>query len=242
MICTQTTAKKRVSSFLQCVGIGTYTDIPMHVNAAIRIIKTRLLDRHKTVHRLFDRVAVKSVLYQIFLATTGLWTQEAEAEYKFDAVFWTRAEDFLDRSTIFPGQPISLNSPVLGVPISLFRLSFMLQKQYGSGLALDSAMLSRIRDEVAECEALLLCVRTADRRRARKALRRISTTETRAACLALSSRSSSSSSADPMSELGRCYRSRVSHGRWARRCGSCDGTNTRRAGAGASSGTGRCTP
>ncbi|CRK27900.1 hypothetical protein BN1723_014046, partial [Verticillium longisporum] len=145
-----------------CMGIGTYTDIPMHVNAAIRIIKTRLLDRHKTVHRLFDRLAVESVLYQIFLATTGLWTQEAEAEHKFDAVFWARAEDFLDRSTIFPGQPISLNSPVLGVPISLFRLSFMLRKQYGSGLALDSEMLSRIRDEVAECEALLLCVRTAE--------------------------------------------------------------------------------
>ncbi|KAM0282488.1 hypothetical protein ACHAQH_003002 [Verticillium albo-atrum] len=149
-----------------CMGVGTYDDIPIHVNAAIRIIKMRLLDRHETVVRLFDRLAVESVLYQLFLVTTGLWTQKAEVDYDFDAEFWPRAEDLLDRSPIFPGQSMSLNSPVLGVPISLFRLSLMLRQQYGSGLPPDSEMLRRIRSEVEDCEALLLCDQAAGSRAA----------------------------------------------------------------------------
>lgn len=137
--------------------MGTYTDIPMHVDAAIRILRMRLWKRKETINRLFDRLAVESVLYQIFLVSTGLWTQRPGADYQFDAVFWHQAERLLGRSEFFPGSPTSLNSPVLGLPVSLFRLAIILRQQYGSGSAPDADVLRQIRDEVQDCEAFLLC-------------------------------------------------------------------------------------
>ncbi|CRK45751.1 hypothetical protein BN1723_001094, partial [Verticillium longisporum] len=67
-----------------------------------------------------------------------------------------RPVHYLPRTTDKPQQPGPGRSNIAVQAV------LMLRKQYGSGLALDSAMLSRIRDEVAECEALLLCVRTAE--------------------------------------------------------------------------------
>lgn len=142
------------------MGMGTYTDIPMHVHAATRILTLRLLSRDRTIEHLFDRLAVESVLYQMFLVTTGLWSRPPEEGSHFDAEFWLRAEELLDRSTIFPGRSTSFNSPVLGVPVSLFRLSLTLRQQYRADAPPDMNVLRRIRDEVEDHEALLLCEST----------------------------------------------------------------------------------
>jgi len=144
------------------MGLGTYTDIPMHVDAATRILTMRLLNGYMTIDHLFDRLAVESVLYQIFLVTTGLWTQPPGEDYDFDAEFWHRAEGLLDRSTFFPGRSTSFNSPVLGVPVSLFRLALTLRQQYRTGFAPDMDALRHIRDEVEDCEVVLLCKQDAE--------------------------------------------------------------------------------
>ncbi len=58
----------------KCFGRGTYNDIPWHLNAATQIIKVRYLhDLSFVVTRPYDRLAIESVLYQVFLVTTGCW-------------------------------------------------------------------------------------------------------------------------------------------------------------------------
>ncbi|CAI4215975.1 unnamed protein product [Parascedosporium putredinis] len=147
-----------------CMGRGTYTDIPRHVNAATRILTMRLLDGELKIERLFDRLAIESLLYQIFLTTTGLWLDPIGLDYEFNAEFWYRAEDLLERSNFFPDQPRSVNSPVLGVPVSLFRLTLSLKQQLQNPFQRDQDTIDQLRGEVEMWEAALLCNRepTAD--------------------------------------------------------------------------------
>lgn len=139
------------------MGGDTYTDIPRHVNAATRILAMRLFNRSLSIKRLFDRLAVESVLYQIFLVTTGLWSDATGLDYDFDLGFWIQAEKLLDQSQFFPGRSTSLNSPVLGVPVSLFRLAVSLRQQYQHLLPRDPVVFEEIRVEVEAWEAALLC-------------------------------------------------------------------------------------
>lgn len=75
-----------------------------------------------TLQRPFDYVALESVLYQVFLNSTGLWTNESCID-AFNISFWLRAETMLQTTCLMPNEPHSVNSPVLGVPIELFRLA-----------------------------------------------------------------------------------------------------------------------
>src|ERR1700712_2090611 len=119
------------------MGRGTYTDIPRHVNAAIRILRLRLMDRPFSIDRPFDRLAVESVLYQIFLVTMGSWSHPAQLDYQFDAGFWLRAENVLAQSMLFPGPSILTNSPVLGVPLAIFKLVLSIKQLRQSPLRHD---------------------------------------------------------------------------------------------------------
>ncbi|KAK0385525.1 hypothetical protein NLU13_6705 [Sarocladium strictum] len=139
-----------------CMGLGTYSDIPIHVNAAIRILTIRLRKNKGRICHPFDKIAVESVLYQIFLVTTGLWSEPAGVMYAFDATFWDQADAVLRKSAFFPGLPRSLDSPVLGVPTSLFRLALELRQQFGTGLPPDPDLLQRVQHEVEDWEAALL--------------------------------------------------------------------------------------
>ncbi|KAH7122081.1 hypothetical protein B0J13DRAFT_156198 [Dactylonectria estremocensis] len=141
-----------------CMGYGTNADIPRHVTAAKRILTLRLFSRPLSIDRLFDRLAVESVLYQIFLVSTGLWSDSDGIDCDFDTEFWTRAEQLLDRSSFFPGQSMSFNSPVLGIPVSLFRLAISLRQQYRVPFTQErTAVLERVRSEVEVWEVALLC-------------------------------------------------------------------------------------
>jgi hypothetical protein len=62
----------------------------------------------------------------------------------------------LERSTLFPGSQRALNSPVLGVPASLFRLVMLLRQCYRVGFSLDPTTLEQLRNEVASWEERLL--------------------------------------------------------------------------------------
>ncbi|KAI5460586.1 hypothetical protein BGZ63DRAFT_473041 [Mariannaea sp. PMI_226] len=139
------------------IGGDTYSDIPRHVNAASQILTMRLFRRSMGIGRLFDRLAVESVLFQIFLVTTGLWTDAVGLDYDLDISFWIQAEKLLDQSQFSLGNSTSLNSPVLGIPVSLFRLSLFLRRQYKYLLPRDPMDFEQIRREVEAWEAAVLC-------------------------------------------------------------------------------------
>lgn len=145
-----------LSSCTQCMGRGTYTDIPRHVNAAIRILSMRLMSHDQSISKPFDRLAVESVLYQIFLVTMGSWSDPIEIDYHFDAEFWLQAERLLALSTLFPERSMSYNSPVLGVPLALFKLALSIKQLYQSPLRSDPETLEQFRSELENWEGAVL--------------------------------------------------------------------------------------
>ncbi|CAM1510683.1 Fc.00g010180.m01.CDS01 [Cosmosporella sp. VM-42] len=138
------------------MGWGTDTDIPRHFNAATRILTLRLLDRPIRIHRIFDRLAVESVMYQIYVMTMGLWSDPTGPDRDFDRNFWDRAERALNRSTFSIGTSIHFTSPILGVSLSLYGLALSLRQYYRTGCSPDLAALGRIQSEVAAWEAIVL--------------------------------------------------------------------------------------
>lgn len=145
------------------MGQGTYFDIPPHLTAAIEIIKQRLLHAPLKISRPFDRLAVESVLYQVFLVSTGLWSTDQSPLLNFDLDFWTRSERLLERSVFFAGQPNSLNSPVLGVPAPLYRLAIQAKDMYQAPQAYNEQALGELKSEVEAWEAIVLCDKEFDR-------------------------------------------------------------------------------
>ncbi|KAL1596380.1 hypothetical protein SLS60_009026 [Paraconiothyrium brasiliense] len=143
----------------QCMGRGTYFDIPRHLNAATRVLALRFFKQTSTIGSTFDRLAVESVLYQIFLASTGLWSDEEvnrRLDFDFDLDFWLRAEGLLDCSRVFQGQSNSTNSPVLGVPFSLFRLALQSKQMYQGAISYNQEAMNKIRGEIEVWESLVL--------------------------------------------------------------------------------------
>jgi hypothetical protein len=137
------------------MGRGTYSDIPRHVDAATKILTLRLFDGPSIFNRPFDRLAVESVLYQIFLVTTGLWSDKESLDYSFDTGFWLQAEKLLDKTAMFPERSNIFNSPVLGVSVALFRLALTLKKIYQRPQPQDKETLLKLQDEVAKWEAVV---------------------------------------------------------------------------------------
>ncbi len=150
--CCLTCRVTNASPTQQCMGRGTYTDIPRHVNAAIRILKLRLMDQPFSISQPFDRLAVESVLYQIFLVTMGTWSDPYELDYNFDPTFWQQAENLLSQSKLFPGPSIVTNSPVLGVPLALFKLALSIKQLWRSPFRQDEEVLDGLKVEMGEWE------------------------------------------------------------------------------------------
>lgn len=131
--------------------------MPRHVEAAIKLVKIRLLNSpNLTLRTPFERIAVESVLYQVFLITMGSWTTPRLYDFDFDPNFWSRAERLLAQSKLFPEQPDYLNSPVLGIPVRLFRLVLSVTQLYRSESPADGDTIEQIRLEVGEWEAVIL--------------------------------------------------------------------------------------
>ncbi|EAT81451.2 hypothetical protein SNOG_10952 [Parastagonospora nodorum SN15] len=107
------------------------------------------------LHGPFDHLALESVLYQSFLTTTVLWSDQ-HPQTEFDLLFWRKAEHFLKQNTMFPEQPDSLNSPVLGVPVALFRLAIQAKQAYQLPGSCSSSELAQLRAEIEDWEAFVL--------------------------------------------------------------------------------------
>ncbi|ETN43748.1 uncharacterized protein HMPREF1541_02907 [Cyphellophora europaea CBS 101466] len=140
-----------------CLGLTTFSDIPRHVEAAIQLLRLRFFTGHDgAIRRPFDRIAIESVLYQVFLTAMGSWCQRIEQDFHFDAEFWLQAEKLLAQSTLFPSEPATVNSPVLGVPMSLFRLVLSIKQIYQGPNRQDQETINHLRDELDEWEAMVL--------------------------------------------------------------------------------------
>jgi len=137
------------------VGKGTYPDIPPHLYAAMRVLRLRLFEAPNHTLQPFDHLALESVLYQSFLTTTVLWSDQ-HPQTEFDSLFWRKAEHFLKQNAMFPEQPDSLNSPVLGVPLALFRLAIQAKQAYQLPESHSRAELAHLRAEIEDWEALVL--------------------------------------------------------------------------------------
>lgn len=142
---------------------GTHSDIPPHLNAAMMILNIRLLNGETKISRPFERIALESVMFQIFLVNTELWSERMPAE-KFTQHFkrfWVNSEKLVDRSPAYEG-PYSLNSPVLGVPAPLFRLAMQAKEEYQKLAPYDLEALQRIDEELAIWNKLVLSVTKLD--------------------------------------------------------------------------------
>jgi hypothetical protein len=134
---------------------GTYRDIPPHLHAAARVLTLRFFETSATIMQPFDHLALESVLYQMFLTSTGHWSDEKPLT-ELNLQFWLKAETFLNEFAIFPNGPASLNSPVLGVPVALFRLAIQVKKAYQHPEQLSDVNLNRLRTEIEEWELAIL--------------------------------------------------------------------------------------
>lgn len=121
----------------------------------MRVLTLRLFEAHNHTLQPFDHLALESVLYQSFLTTTVLWSDQ-HPQTEFDSLFWGKAENFLKHNSMFPEQPDSLNSPVLGVPVALFRLAIQAKQAYQLPGSCSSSELAQLRDEIEDWEALVL--------------------------------------------------------------------------------------
>lgn len=79
-----------------------------------------------------------------------------ELDYQFDAHFWAQAERLLSQSRMFPGRSISFNSPVLGIPMALFRMVLSIKQLYQSPFRHDPETLEELRSELQEWEGTVL--------------------------------------------------------------------------------------
>jgi hypothetical protein len=108
---------------------SSYQDLPQHVSAAMRIVISRILNATASgALSSFDHMTLESVLYQVFLLNTGLWSSAMSYEplRPLNSEFWDRSEELLDHPANLSFALLSLNSPVLGVPVSLMRLAMFL--------------------------------------------------------------------------------------------------------------------
>jgi hypothetical protein len=137
------------------MGKGTYHDIPPHLHAAMRVLTLRLFETPINKLQPFDHLALESVLYQIFLTNTVLWSDQSPLT-EFDVHFWLKAEHFLQQTIMFPQGPHSLNSPVLGVPVALFRLAIQAKQAYQAHARYSNHNLEQLRTEIEDWEAMVL--------------------------------------------------------------------------------------
>ncbi|KAM0083143.1 hypothetical protein ACKRZS_005089 [Fusarium odoratissimum] len=109
-------------------GSSSWDDQPQHVSAAIKIIISRVLNATSADLSAFLRLALESVLYQVFLLNNGLWSSATSyiSLQSLNSEFWARSERLLEHPDNMDFALLSLNSPVLGMPLAVMRLATFL--------------------------------------------------------------------------------------------------------------------
>jgi hypothetical protein len=114
------------------IGDGTHDDISIHVSAAVQVLERRFLQSGTKLglECPVDRLVVESVLYQIFQLEMGFWSDVTGKglAYQFDPRFWLKCEGLLHGSSTTPGPIDASTSPVLGIPMAIYKLMLMIRK------------------------------------------------------------------------------------------------------------------
>ena len=114
------------------MGNGTYDDTSTHVNAAVQVLERRFFQSAVTadLEQKTDRLVVESVIYQIFQLEMGFWSDNAgkNPAYQSDPRFWLKCERLLRGSSTCPGLPDASTSPVLGIPMAIYKLMLMIRR------------------------------------------------------------------------------------------------------------------
>ncbi|KAF5570427.1 hypothetical protein FPHYL_1263 [Fusarium phyllophilum] len=145
-------------SFNIMSGSSSWDDQPQHVSAAIKIIVSRMLNATSTDLTAFLRLALESVLYEVFLLNNGLWSSATSyiSLQPLDSEFWALSEKLLEHPDNVDFALLSLNSPVLGMPLAIMRLvTFLGQLCLGREFA-NMEDLLKLQTEVATWEDFAL--------------------------------------------------------------------------------------
>ncbi|PNP75754.1 hypothetical protein FNYG_10832 [Fusarium nygamai] len=139
-------------------GSSSWDDQPQHVSAAIKIIISRILNVTSADLTTFLRLALESVLYQVFLLNNGLWSSANSyiSLHSLNSEFWALSEKLLEHPADLDFSLLSISSPVLGMPLAMMRLAtFLGQLCLGreSGTIED---LLKLQTEVATWEEFAL--------------------------------------------------------------------------------------
>lgn len=114
------------------IGNGTYNDISIHVNAAVQVLERRFFQPGADfdLKRSIDRLAVESVIYHIFQLEMGFWSDvpRKRPSYQFNPRFWLKCEGLLRGSSGSPELPDASSSPVLGIPMAVYKLMLMIKR------------------------------------------------------------------------------------------------------------------
>lgn len=120
-----------------------------------RILSVRLFKSPTAIMNPFIKLALESVLNQIFLISTGLWSDDTASQTTFDSCFWSTAEKLLVGCDPNSKQLVNANSPILGIPVALFRLAMSVKQFYQGTLRPLEVALSRLNDELESWEVLV---------------------------------------------------------------------------------------
>jgi hypothetical protein len=139
-------------------GSSSWDDQPQHVTAAIKIISSRILNATSTDLTTFLRLALESVLYQVFLLNNGLWsnTNSYVSLQSLNLEFWALSERLLEHPTSLDFSLLSINSPVLGMPLAVMRLATFLGQLCLGRESANMEDLVKLQNEVATWEEFAL--------------------------------------------------------------------------------------
>lgn len=114
------------------MGNGTYDDTSTHANAAVQVVERRFFQSgaENDLQEPTDRLVVESVVYQIFQLEMGFWSDDRDKglSYRFDPRFWLKCERLLRSSSKFPELPDASSSPVLGIPMAVYKMMLMIRR------------------------------------------------------------------------------------------------------------------
>ncbi|EWG44976.1 hypothetical protein FVEG_05929 [Fusarium verticillioides 7600] len=139
-------------------GSSSWDDQPQHVTAAIKIISSRILNATSTDLTTFLRLALESVLYQVFLLNNGLWSSVNSyvSLQSLNSEFWALSEKLLENPTSLDFSLLSINSPVLGMPLAVMRLATFLGQLCLGRESANMEDLVKLQTEVATWEEFAL--------------------------------------------------------------------------------------
>jgi hypothetical protein len=144
---------------LQLWGTDTTEDAHKHVKGAVQILNLRYAQSPNplSMARPWDRVTTESVLYQSFLLSIR---HPFTADFLIDPDFLLRSESILESRTFLDASPTA-NSPVLGLPLQLYRLILSIIHSCSSPVSRDPEASVQIKNEMIGWEGAVNELETA---------------------------------------------------------------------------------